>query len=185
MRMLIHSGIPSLPRLLKILQCFRIYVRDTKILVLEEELKTIEPIVDIIPIVRVLVAQLTVALFVLFVQFSHLLTLILIDLLRKFAEFVWRNLLVVRNGGTIFVLAQKTGQQFCTLLQSVESDLCLHTVLADIEKFLNSKEVSTLDNFFDLGDLALLLVLADFFCRLVCDVGHKVALHQLLYYVVC
>ena len=29
---------------------------------------------------------------------------------------------------------------------------------ADIEKFLNSKEVSTLDNFFDLGDLAILLV---------------------------
>ena len=58
-----------------------IYVRDTKILVLEEELETIELIVGIIPVVRILSAQLTVVLFIFVVQIVHLLTLILIDLL--------------------------------------------------------------------------------------------------------
>ena len=156
--MLIHSKIPS-PSFYKTYWYLGIYVRDTKILVLEEELKTIELVLAIIPAVRVLVAQLTVVLFVLIVQIVHLLTLILIDLLRKFTELIWSNLLIVRNGGTILLLAQKTSQQFCTLLQNVESDLCLRTVLTDIEKFLDSKEVSTLDDFFDLGDLAFFLIL--------------------------
>lgn len=79
-RMLIHSKIPSLPVSWD-LQCLRIYVRDTKILVLEEELETIELIVGIIPVFRILAAQLIVVLFKFLVQIVHLLTLILIDLL--------------------------------------------------------------------------------------------------------
>nr|DAV23878.1 MAG TPA: hypothetical protein [Bacteriophage sp.] len=184
MRMLIHSEIPSLHYPSGSLEYLRICVRDTKILVLEEELNAIELIVEITPTIRILVAQLTVVLLVFIVQIIHHLTLVHIDLSRKLTELVWRDLLIIRNGGTILLLAQKTGQQLCTLLENVKRNFCLRTVLTDIEKLLNTEEVSTLNDLLYLGDLTFLLILADLFCRLVCDVGYKVALNQLLYNVV-
>ena len=80
MRMLIHPKIPS-PSFYKAHWYLRIYVRDTKILVLEEELETIELVTIVMQTVRILIAQLAVVLFIFVVQIVHLLTLILIDLL--------------------------------------------------------------------------------------------------------
>ena len=68
--MLIHSEILSLLRPSGPPAYLGICVRDTKILVLEEELEAIELIIGIIPIVRILVAQLTVVLLVLLVQIA-------------------------------------------------------------------------------------------------------------------